>query len=161
MVVLVFIVCQVPATVNQVLWNIVEDESRGCGGFHFYLRHIANALVILNSSVNFVIYTAFNTRFRRVLLAEVFPRRLRVCLRNLGQSGSGSGGGATTGIGFSDGGTITATVNRANRAPATPASPHAKLPAPANVDTPLSIDTPTDSSIPANNTEDGVKDTLL
>ena len=67
-VVIVFIICQVPALINQVMWNVAPDEARQCGGFHFYLRHIANMLVIFNSAINFVIYILFNKRFRLVLI---------------------------------------------------------------------------------------------
>ena len=70
-VVIVFIICQVPALVNQVMWNVAQDDARECGGFQFYLRHIANMLVILNSAVNFIIYILFNKRFRHVLIQTV------------------------------------------------------------------------------------------
>ena len=70
-VVIVFIICQVPALVNQILWNVLDDEARTCGGFQFYLRQIANMLVILNSAVNFVIYILFNKRFRLILMQTV------------------------------------------------------------------------------------------
>ena len=67
-VVTVFIVCQVPALINWVMWNVAPDETRQCGGFQFYLRPIANMLVIFNSAINFVIYVLFNKRFRHVLI---------------------------------------------------------------------------------------------
>ena len=67
-IVTVFIICQVPALINRVMWNVAPDEARQCGGFQFYLRHIANMLVIFNSAINFVIYVFFNKRFRLVLI---------------------------------------------------------------------------------------------
>ena len=70
-VVIVLIICQVPALINRVLWNVLPPEARVCGRFHFYLRYIANALVILNSAVNFIIYAFLNKRFRRVLVRTV------------------------------------------------------------------------------------------
>ena len=73
-VVIVVIACQLPALVNQVLWNVFEDEARQCGRFQFYLRPIANMLVILNSAVNFIIYTLFNKSFRDVLIKNVCMR---------------------------------------------------------------------------------------
>ena len=48
-VVTVFIICQVPALINKVMWNVAPGEARHCGGFQFYLSHIANMLVIFNS----------------------------------------------------------------------------------------------------------------
>ena len=67
-VVMVFTVCQVPALVNQILWNVLPDQSRQCGGFQFYFRNVSNMLVIANSAVNFVIYFLFNTRFKQILM---------------------------------------------------------------------------------------------
>ena len=73
-VVIVVIACQLPALVNQVLWNVLPNEARKCGGFQFYMSPIANMLVILNSAVNFVIYTLFNKSFRDVLIKNVCMR---------------------------------------------------------------------------------------
>lgn len=66
-VVLVFCVCQTPALVNQILWTVLPEQARRCGGFQFYFSPICNVLVILNSSVNFVIYLVCNTRFQQTL----------------------------------------------------------------------------------------------
>ena len=67
-IVTVFIICQVPALINRVVWTVTPDEARQCGGFQFYMRPIANMLVIFNSAINFVIYVLFNKRFRLVLI---------------------------------------------------------------------------------------------
>ena len=67
-VVLVFTVCQAPALVNQILWNVLPDTARHCGHFQYYYQRISNMLVVFNSSVNFLIYFLFNTRFRQVLV---------------------------------------------------------------------------------------------
>ena len=67
-VVTVFIICRVPAFINRVMWTVTPEEARRCGGFQFYLSHIANMLVIFNSAINFVIYVLFNKRFRLVLV---------------------------------------------------------------------------------------------
>ena len=71
-VIIVFTVCQTPALLNQIFWNALSDSQRNCGGFQFYFSRISNTLVILNSSVNFVIYFLFNTRFKQVLLQNIF-----------------------------------------------------------------------------------------
>jgi len=65
-VVLVFIVCQTPALVTQILWSVLPDEQRHCGGIQFYFSQLTNLLVIANSSLNVVVYMTFNTRFRQV-----------------------------------------------------------------------------------------------
>ena len=67
-IVTVFIICQVPALINRVVWTVTPDEARQCGDFQFYMRPIANMLVIFNSAINFVIYVLFNKRFRLVLI---------------------------------------------------------------------------------------------
>ena len=66
-VVLVFTICQTPALINQILWNVLPDNSRHCGGLQFYFRPLSNLMVILNSSVNFIIYYLFNKRFKSVV----------------------------------------------------------------------------------------------
>ena len=75
-IILVFIIAQTPAMVNQILWNVFSDEYRQCHGFQFYFSRISNALVIANSAVNFPIYFRFNKRFRHVLLSVVCKRGL-------------------------------------------------------------------------------------
>ncbi|ESN90914.1 hypothetical protein HELRODRAFT_116471 [Helobdella robusta] len=66
-VVIVFTVCQLPAFVTQILWTVVDDDVRTCGGFQFYFSPVSNALVMCNSSVNFFIYVFLNRRFRKIL----------------------------------------------------------------------------------------------
>ena len=70
-VVVVFIICQVPTFVNLVLWNLMQSEPRLYTDFVFYMWHIANMLVAFNSAFNFVIYALFNKRIRRVLTQTV------------------------------------------------------------------------------------------
>ena len=70
-VILVFIMSQTPAIVNQILWNVLSDEHRQCEGFQFYFQRISNVLVISNSAVNLLIYIRFNKRFRRILFNMV------------------------------------------------------------------------------------------
>ena len=67
-VVTVFIICQVPALINRVMWIVAPVDTTHCGGFQFYLWPIATMLVIFNSAINFVIYILFNKRFRHVLI---------------------------------------------------------------------------------------------
>ena len=76
-VVLVFTICQAPALVNQILWNVLSDEARLCGHFQYYYQRISNTLVVFNSSVNFLIYFLFNTRFRQVLVQCVCQKEYK------------------------------------------------------------------------------------
>ena len=71
-VVLVFSVCQLPSLINHLLWTIYPQDQRECMRFHWYLRHICNLLVVVNSATNFLIYMIFNTRFRGILLQRLF-----------------------------------------------------------------------------------------
>jgi len=52
--------------VTQILWSVLPDEQRLCGGVQFYFSQLTNLLVIANSSLNVVVYMTFNTRFRQV-----------------------------------------------------------------------------------------------
>ena len=61
------LVSQMPALVTQVLWNVLPDSARDCGGVQFYLSPISNALVIINSSLSFPVQFFFNTRFRELI----------------------------------------------------------------------------------------------
>ena len=70
-VLLVFTVCQAPALLTQIFWSILPDSQRLCGGFQHYYSRVSNALVILNSAINFVLYAGTNKRFRTVLLTQV------------------------------------------------------------------------------------------
>jgi len=91
-----------PALVTQIMWNVLPDEQRQCGGVQwggvspvgccplgwcqstgfvvqcggvqFYFSQLTNLLVIANSSLNVVVYVTFNTRFRQVRHL-ISPRR--------------------------------------------------------------------------------------
>jgi hypothetical protein len=90
-VVLVFTVCQTPALATQLMWSLLDDRARSCGGFQFYFSAVSNLLVLTNSAANFPIYAHFNTRFRSVLL-----RQLCGCRRLMMADGGGMTGGATS-----------------------------------------------------------------
>ncbi|KAK2159790.1 hypothetical protein LSH36_146g05015 [Paralvinella palmiformis] len=64
MVVLIFMICQAPARVVQLVWGYKYAH---CDDFRFYLIHISNTLEVLNSSVNFLIYCMFHKRFRDIM----------------------------------------------------------------------------------------------
>ena len=64
---LVFVICQTPSVMNTLLSMVLSDDAERCGRFQFYFRIIANALAIVNSAVNFLIYAVFNKRFRQIL----------------------------------------------------------------------------------------------
>ena len=75
-IVFVFILCQTPALINQIFWAATSIEQRNCGHFHFYYTRISDALVVLNSSTNFLVYCLFGKSFRKVF-------RERLCKNTL------------------------------------------------------------------------------
>ena len=77
-VVIAFIACQVLTFVAHVLWKVLPSKEIHCGGSIFHLVPITNMLVILNSSINFVIYIIANKAFRDVLTEKVFGRRTKI-----------------------------------------------------------------------------------
>jgi hypothetical protein len=81
-VVLVFFCCQTPALANQILWNIFAHCARMCGGFQHYFSRLSNALVILNSAVNFLIYYCVNARFKQTFLEKILRRPPRLTIRH-------------------------------------------------------------------------------
>jgi len=88
-VVLVFTVCQTPALATQLMWSLLGDDARLCGGLQFYFGRVSNLLVVVNSAANFHVYLFFNTRFRLVL-AQMVGWRLDVDGPLSGAAGGGS-----------------------------------------------------------------------
>lgn len=72
-IIIIFLVCQTPAFINQLLYYAINDESYVCGMAYFYYFHISNIVVSANSAVNFVVYCVFRRQFREKLHA--FCRR--------------------------------------------------------------------------------------
>jgi len=64
-IVVIFLVCQTPAFVNQLVYVIGVEDS--CGLPYFYYYHFSNIIVSANSAVNFVVYCVFRRQFRRRL----------------------------------------------------------------------------------------------
>ncbi|ELT93115.1 hypothetical protein CAPTEDRAFT_206326 [Capitella teleta] len=63
-VILVFMVCNTPARIVQVVWRY---KKQWCMSLPFFLMEISNVLEVLNSSVNFIIYCVFRKKFRTIL----------------------------------------------------------------------------------------------
>ena len=78
-VVIVFIVCQVPTFVGYALMEVLGSDVISCGGIVYYLGHMTTVLLTLNSAVNFFIYIFANKRFRDVLTENVM--KLTACIR--------------------------------------------------------------------------------
>ena len=80
-VVTVFIICQTPTPISRILFAIFGDEGRKCGHPYFYLEPISDFLVVLNSSVNCIIYIICVPKFRKDItnLCQLYD----CCKRNL------------------------------------------------------------------------------
>ena len=68
-IILVFIVCQTPSALNQILYYIVDDKLKETCSHYMKYYHICNLLIIMNSSMNFVIYCVFRRQFQQDLWA--------------------------------------------------------------------------------------------
>ena len=77
-VVIVFIVCQVPTFVEYALYEVLPYEVNYYGGVLCYFWPISGLLITLNSSINFFIYIVANKAFRGVLVEKVFGRRTQI-----------------------------------------------------------------------------------
>ena len=75
-IVFIFIICQTPAMINQIFWATTSKDDRQCGQFHFYYTKVSDALVIMNSSCNFVIYVLFGKTFRRVFVTTLCRKNI-------------------------------------------------------------------------------------
>lgn len=70
-IILLFVVCQTPAFLNQLLYYALSETEDGysCGTAYFYFYHVSNLVVSANSSVNFIIYCVFRRQFRQRVAA--------------------------------------------------------------------------------------------
>lgn len=76
-VVTVFIVCQLPTLVIRVVFTVYEfapglASTMDLTAFR-YPNIAANALLTMNSAVNFLVYCLVGKKFRRILTAEICP----------------------------------------------------------------------------------------
>ena len=71
-IVAVFVVCQLPARIVQIMWNY---HFKSCRSLRFYIMELSTLLEVLNSSVNFIIYSFLRPQFRRHLTSSLFSCR--------------------------------------------------------------------------------------
>ena len=74
-VVVIFIVTNAPALLTQILQVALHGEKKSCGYFLFYYARISDLLIVINSSLNFIIYILCSSRFRKILIETVFGDR--------------------------------------------------------------------------------------
>ena len=75
-IIIVFMVCQTPASINQILYYIIQDREDTCSVYaRFY--HVSNLLTVTNSSVNFIIYCLFRRQFQQELCVLLSCKKRR------------------------------------------------------------------------------------
>ena len=67
-VVFVFIACNTPTFVDHLFWTIVGEDNVVCGHWLYFYTAAADMCVMLNSSVNFLIYAMTSPRFRQTFV---------------------------------------------------------------------------------------------
>ncbi|XP_013379691.1 FMRFamide receptor [Lingula anatina] len=71
LIVVVFIICQVPAMITHIWGEIIYHLAEHSTLMNYrYFAVFSNVMVILNSSLNFLIYCAVGKRFRKLLKVE-------------------------------------------------------------------------------------------
>lgn len=68
---MVVVICHAPDRILTVLKAVHKSNGITCPHRLVYASHICNLLIVLNSSTNFIIYCAFRSRFRHILLTQV------------------------------------------------------------------------------------------
>jgi hypothetical protein len=90
-IILILLVCHTPDRIVQILKYVAIDQSwMLCPHLLFYASNVANLLIVLNSSTNFVVYYAFRPRFRQILWQRLC-RRGRPYSSGLAHNGSSYG----------------------------------------------------------------------
>ena len=70
-VMIVFLICYTPVVGSSVLWILLGKKLAGCADIILYYQEIALLLIVLNSSVNCIIYVTFNPSFRKTLKSTI------------------------------------------------------------------------------------------
>lgn len=76
-----FILCQTPASANQVLFYVIDDASRNTCSVYMMYYHLSNLLITISSALNFIIYCLFRRQFQqqlRVMMGCQTPPQRRV-----------------------------------------------------------------------------------
>jgi len=99
-VVLVFVVCQTPALITQLLIVLLSQDAKACPSPFFFYERISDLLVVANSAVNFIIYCFCSSTFRQIVMAVLCrrdgaippsfaPQRASICRASFAGHGGG------------------------------------------------------------------------
>ena len=71
-IIIAFVVCQTPATINQILYNIIDHMQMLTYTLYNLYFFMSNTFIAINSSLNFFIYCLLRRQFQRQL-RTLFP----------------------------------------------------------------------------------------
>lgn len=74
-VIVVVVICHTPDRIAQILRWLPATHSRSCPNWMYFFVSVSNLLIVLNSSINFLIYCVFRKRFRRILVLKICHSR--------------------------------------------------------------------------------------
>ena len=74
-IIIIFIACQSPACVNQILFHTIGQQTRGCSTYERYY-HVSNLLITCNSATNFFVYFLFRRKFQTELWSLLSCRKV-------------------------------------------------------------------------------------
>ncbi len=98
-IIIVFIACQTPAAINQILYYLLDDSYKESCTKYMHYFHLCNLIILINSSVNFIIYCVLRRQFQQELVALLCrcspstrqaPLRKTVLLRAMHMQNRGS-----------------------------------------------------------------------
>ena len=70
-VVIIFVICQVPNVMRRVLEATLSEEYRMCGTFYSYFQPISGLAMLFNSSINFTVFCFCAGGFRREVIKKL------------------------------------------------------------------------------------------
>lgn len=66
-IIVVFILCQTPASANQILYYVTDAAAKSTCSTYMKYYHLCNLLITMNSSLNFIVYCLFRRQFQQQL----------------------------------------------------------------------------------------------
>ena len=71
MIILILLICHTPDSIRKIVEILVPFNKRGCHTPYYYTHLSCNLLIVLNSSVNFILYYFIRKGFRQALYSKL------------------------------------------------------------------------------------------
>ena len=81
-IIVVVIVGHLPDRILQIVRTLTKTSFRDCSASPFYFVALANLLIIMNSSTNFLVYYILRKSFRKILMVKLCRRKPRADYRS-------------------------------------------------------------------------------